>query len=109
MMTVNSRSNVSRQDCLWEADDETPPMPQLRPESASAVRSNRSVVPGSQSLSEIHYRETEGREGPWINRSRSHQLTALSETRPPSPQSPSMLVSPVITEFQDRVKAMSST
>jgi hypothetical protein len=24
MMTVNSRSNVSRQDCLWEADDETP-------------------------------------------------------------------------------------
>jgi hypothetical protein len=45
-------------------------MLQLRPESAFAVRSSCLVVRGSRSLSEIHCRETEGREGPWINRSR---------------------------------------
>jgi hypothetical protein len=87
-MTVNSRSNVSRQDCLWVADDETATIPALWPESASAMRSSRSVVRGSQSLSEIHYRETEGREAPGINRSRESSADGFVRNTPTKSSEP---------------------
>jgi hypothetical protein len=86
------------------------PMRQLRRESASAVRSNIARLFRGLSRCPRYTieRPKEEKDRGYIDLG-SHQLTALSETRPLSPQSPSMLVSSVIAEFQDRVKAMSST
>jgi hypothetical protein len=60
-------------------------------------------------LSEIHYRETEGREGLGIYRSRESSADGFVGNTPAKSSEPVDVDKSVITEFQDRVNAISSS
>lgn len=74
----SGRSNISRHDCLWEADGNTSRT--CAPTVAPAMPSTRSIIPWSRSLPEEHCREASTRS--WIDLPRESSPDELVRKTP---------------------------